>query len=330
MASEDSTCAKCCSWTISILLWGSIIFAIIMGTRDTSGTAVFAFVLLAITATIYLVAAFCSSTCEYLRNLTSGASIYGYMQTMFYTPAHLAMHVQCYHNETRYIVEKNAEGKTSTRTDTTRVDTHSSTENFYYISWRDVSGQFLLDTSGAQLNEKLAFVKLNLTVHMEFAGDGTKDDYEKQREWFKSRNRLDVYQDYNERTELAGFKDYTLVRVTDYNPSFFGMGWYALFTVLTLVEFYKLYVNMFCISQRFAVTKVVSSRRDINAPEYIAQYVPMVPCIVYLGQTRIYDAVPVMPAMVPPPPVGSVQVPMVPGMMAPPDAGTEPSMPLIQ
>lgn len=60
-------------------------------------------------------------------------------------------------------------------------------------------------------------------------------------------------------TTLSGFNKYTLVRITDYNPKMFGGGWYALFTFLTVVEFYKKYVDRYCQVQKFGVRKLVST-----------------------------------------------------------------------
>ncbi len=316
MASGEGSCVSCWHWTASVIVWGSIIFFIIARAGGSQDMATPSFVILGIGVLTYLISAFCASTCRYLMNPTSGSDIYGYMQTMFYTPAHLVMHVQCYHNETRHHTERDSQGNTHTRTETVRVNTHSATERFYYVSWRDISGQFLLDTTGAQASQKLAFVKLHLSLHLEFSNDGTREDYERQREWFKSRNRMDVYQDYSECTEMDGFNEFNLVRVSDYQPTCFGVVWYILFTFLTLVEFYKMYVDRFCVLQRFNVNKVVSSRRDLNSGQYIVEYLPMMPCIVYLGQIRKYDAIPIMPTMVAPPAVGSIQVNVgMPGQM---------------
>ena len=94
---------------------------------------------------------------------------------------------------------------------------------------------------------------------MDFANDGTRGDYEYQMRRFRWMHDRDVHQDYSEVTSLSGFNKYTLVRITDYNPKMFGSGWYALFTFLTVVEFYKQYIDRYCEVQNFKVTKLVST-----------------------------------------------------------------------
>jgi hypothetical protein len=212
------------------------------------------------------------------------------MQNMFYTPAHLEMHVQCYHFENRQITEKDAQGNTRYRTERVRVDTHHATERFYYVSWRDISGKFVLDTSGVMANEQKAFVKLHLKIDLQFSNDGTRGDYERQRDSFKWRNNRDTHQDYSEHTAMDGFVEFNLIKVSDIKPKCFGLCWYILFTFLTVAEFYKMYVDKFCIVQNFTLTKVVSSKRDLNQPEVFVEYQQLLPCIVYMGQVTSYAA----------------------------------------
>jgi hypothetical protein len=200
------------------------------------------------------------------------------------------MHVQCYHFETRTITERDAQGNTRFRTEQVRVNTHSASEKFYYQTWRDISGRFVLDTSGAQANEQKAFVKLHLKIDLQFANDGTALDYERQRESFKWRNNRDTHQEYKEERSIEGFKEFNLVKVGDLKPKCFGLAFYILFMFLTVVEFYKVYVDKFCIDQEFTITKVVSSKGDLNRPELFATYQTLLPCIVYLGAIKTYDA----------------------------------------
>lgn len=290
MASGESTPRVIWGWFVTINLWVSIIVLIAAG--GSGGLGYFIFSVL-----IYIVSESLASTCCYLYNPTNGGDIYGYMQKMFYTPIHIEMHVQCYHMETRYINERDAQGNMRTRTETVRVNTHSASERFYYISWRDISGRFVLDTSGAMANQKLAYVKLHLNLGLDFAPDGTQLDYERQRESFKWRNDRDTNMDYSEHKIMDGFIEHNLVRVSDYNPPYFGLMWYILAMCLTVVEFYKWYVDKFCIPQDFLIKKVCSSKMDLNNPQNVVQYQALFPCIIYLGQTRMYDQVCVMPQM---------------------------------
>ena len=115
------------------------------------------------------------------------------MQRMFYTPAEIEMKVQCYHyrdNTTRVV---DAEGNTTVRTNQDKVNTHSASQKFCYFTWRDISGQFLLDTSDQIYDPRKAFVKLYLDLKIKFAKDGTKEDYEYQVRSFKCQHMRDAH-----------------------------------------------------------------------------------------------------------------------------------------
>ena len=317
MASGEHPCVVVWNWIASFLIWSAVLFLLYVIIAKPGGDMInVAYVFLGIASLAYFISAFCASTCCYLMNPTNGSDIYGYMQSMFYTPVHKVMSVQCYHYETRHHTERDSNGNNHTRTETVRVNTHSASERFYYISWRDISGRFVLDTSGAMVNQKLAFVKLHLALDMIFAQDGTQQDYERQRELFKARNRWDTHQDYSESLAMDGYNEFNLVRVSDYKPACFNMGWYFIFTLLLAVEFYKMYVDKFCIVQNFMVAKVVSSRRDLNSSQVITEYIPLMPCIVYMGEVRQFAEIPKMvPMTAPPTESAQIQVNMPSGVV---------------
>ena len=94
---------------------------------------------------------------------------------------------------------------------------------------------------------------------------------------------------------MDGYNTYNLVRVSDAEPKYLGFVWFLIATLLTCAEFYKLYLDSFCISQKFKVIKVVSSKQDINNPQYIQNYLPMAPSIVYMKNVTQYDGAMVLP-----------------------------------
>ena len=206
------------------------------------------------------------------------------MAQLFRTPAYLTMKVSCYHYD--YDLRREEGDKIAH----TRVETHRASEPFSYISWRDISGNYVLDTSRAMMNQNQAFVKLNLTMDLQFAQDGTLYDYENQKQILISRNRYDSYQDYTESIVMDGFNEHTLVRVSDFDPPLFGWRWYTFFTLLTFAELYKMYMNLYCVSQSFRIVKVVSSRKDLQAGESIPQeYKDFVPRIEFMGDVRTFQ-----------------------------------------
>ena len=277
------------SLTITIGLWLSIAFMAIFMIFNPSDSATFAIIVTVIVYLVYFITALLAPTFRYFLNTTNGADIYGYMQSIFYTPANLVFNMQCWHNETTHREERDENGQLHMVTSTHRVNTHSATQNFQYQSWRDISGKFLLDTSGAMRNQRRAFVRVHLGLRMEFAKDGTKDDYENQKVIFINKNQYDSYHDYSESTTMENFKEYNFVRVSDYEPKYFGCWWYFLFSLVGVVELYKSYVEDFCIEQHIEIIKVVSTRSNLNV---VAEYNPMLPGIVYMGEARIFDSPP--------------------------------------
>ena len=288
MASGDHPCCTFMYWFLSVLVWGSIGFFIFGcvagGDLITWGGVTFGVMML-----IYFIVEFCSSSCSYLSNQRESADIYEYMKTLFYTPLHKIMHIQCYHYETHHYTDRDSNGNVTHRTEQVRVNTHFASEHYYYISWRDVSGKFDLDYSGASANQERPFVKLHLGLNMSPVNDGTIEDFQYQMNSFISRNNWDTHYDFSEHYEMAGYLEHNLIRVSDHKPACFSVGWFVLFTFLTMVEFYKLYMDKFCIVQEFTIVKAVSSRRDLNAPDYISQYSAQIPCIVLYGKVTTYD-----------------------------------------
>lgn len=297
---EDKKVFKIWCWIVTALVWLSIlnlVYSIITDDEDkmksrsamTYFGGLYAF---------YLITEGISSTCCYLLHPTSGGTIYSYMEKLFSTPAYHVFYVKCYHFQTKTVQVRDAQGNMTFKTEQEKVYTHEASEKFYYTSWRDISGRFVLDTSGAMQNTEKAFVKLHLKLDLQCAKDGTQDDLERQKRSFYWRNNKDTHQEQHEADELEGFLEYNLVRVTDFNPKFFGLLWYIISMVLTVCEFYKTYVDKFCIEQNYTITKVVSSKDNINKPELLVQYQQFLPCIIYMGQTKMYDIQFVAPTLV--------------------------------
>lgn len=320
MASGDSTFRNFCYWFTTLLAWGSIAFiGIAHGVPLDKNARTVSIIVLSICLLIYYITQFCSSSCSYLCNRSESASIYNYMEKMFYTPMYKRMHIQCYHYETRTSTYRDSNGNTQIRTQQVRVNTYSCYENYYYRSWRDISGRFDLDLSGGMEQQERAFVKLRLKLFMRLAEDGTATDFEYQKSSFIIRNHRDMFYDFSETLVLDGHKEHILVKVTDYDPPCFNSFWFILFTLLTFAEFYKLHMDKYTIVQNFDIVKIVSSRFDLNAPQYVQEYITLTPCIIYMGQSHQYNGPMVLPPDAltpPPPPPANAQIGQVPGMPA--------------
>eukprot|EP00831_Metopus_contortus_P084578 TRINITY_DN9638_c0_g1_i5.p1 TRINITY_DN9638_c0_g1~~TRINITY_DN9638_c0_g1_i5.p1 ORF type:complete len:175 (+),score=31.32 TRINITY_DN9638_c0_g1_i5:80-604(+) len=125
------------------------------------------------------------------------------------------------------------------------------------------------------------------------ASDVYKRQYQRrvhgQKNDFIIRNKFDDHQDVTESKEIPGLNEFSLVRITDEKPCMIGLGYYWLFAIIGMAEFYKLYVNSFCIEQCFTIKKIVSSRQNLSAPENKGIYQEQVPVIMYRQKTRRFD-----------------------------------------
>lgn len=289
-------CEQIFGWLLTFGLWVSLILCYSsLKDNDTVLTKKMAIVS-GVVGFLYIVFEFVSSTFSYLGHLTTVGDIYSYMQKMFYTPVDILMSVECYHFRTEYYTEKDKDGKTVEKTREVRVTTHCASEHVFYRSWRDISGSFILDTSEAMQKEEKTYMKLHLSLDVQYASDGTEQDYINQRESFKARNRRDTYQDYSECKNMNDYNEFMLVQVTDYLPSYFGVWWFVLSIFLSFAELYKLYINKFCGEQEFSLVKLISSRSDLNSPQTFAPYAQRIPTIFHRGNSKVYDGQTVQPA----------------------------------
>jgi len=195
--------------------------------------------------------------------------IHDYMLNLFKARPELTFHLTCYHNETIHHRKEDKDGKVTVSTETKRVNTWHERKNFMFVSSRDISGLFRLNSEAINENPGKYFVKLHLKLDVKRSGDGTENDYTMQRDYFFNTNRWrDQYMETSESTSLSGFNAYNLVAVGGEIPTYVNFGFYVLFTLLTVVELYKIYVNSFCISQNYTIVKEISSKRNLNANEF--------------------------------------------------------------
>jgi len=89
-------------------------------------------------------------------------------------------------------------------------------------------------------------------------------DYQYYKEQFWKRNRFrDVYMDFNEKRKVNGLVHHNLIKISQHEPCFISFGWFMIFTLLTVCEFYKLYINTFFIYQEFKIRKRENERKSI-------------------------------------------------------------------
>ena len=91
-----------------------------------------------------LIEACCSTTMTYANNTKKAREVWEYIQQLKQTPPVVAMHVECYHYETRTrTVSYRSGGQTHYRTETyqKKVTTHKETECYRMDQWIDTSSE---------------------------------------------------------------------------------------------------------------------------------------------------------------------------------------------
>ncbi len=148
----------------------------------------------------------------------------------------------------------------------------------YHFS-RDVSGPFVLECDPNAIRNKY-FIKLQLFQNIVFADSLTVSEYLRQKTAFINMNRiLDTHFDFSENRYIPGVVEYNLVKITEEEPACVNFGLFFLLTVLTFVEFYKIYMNYFSLSQEFTIKKVISTSYDLNLGEFLTKYQPAIPVL---------------------------------------------------
>jgi len=290
--SKKTSCARSCRrvWSVIvlILLWTSIIFTIIVGTsrdQDMIGLPVGFLVFFYIT---YAIISCCSPTCSYLFNKHKSDTIHDYMKTIFSNPPKITWNIECYHYEYRTHHHRKSDGTIETRHETHKIVTHRESEDFLYYSWRDISGLFLLDSHKVFRAPNKVYIKLELEKDIQLADDITRLDYQKQKDNFYYRNRWrDTHVDLSEVRHIHGFNQFNMVRISNYHPRCINKWMYLFFVfVIPLAELYKMYVDQFCVEQDYTIKKVLSSRFNLNQPQYAEPYQNFVPALVIFDQPK--------------------------------------------
>ena len=254
-------------WIFQILVWIAILLVVFFLVTDNKAKklmiVVFGFLYF-----IYLILEFCSATSKYLCNKSSTEGIYEKMGNYFRTPPEIKFYCECYHYEIRTYTKTNIYGKTETYTKKEKVVSYTEDYFLPYYSERDVSGLFYLNCDKINVKKK-HFIKLKLREEINFADSLSYMDYVYEKDYFWRRNRFrDVYFDFKEERIIPGMVHHNLIKMTDDEPCSVNFLLFFFFTILTFSEFYKLYVNSFCVYQKFKIRKIVSTRYDLNQPVY--------------------------------------------------------------
>ena len=229
-----------------------------------------AFIIFIIAYIAYLIAEFYSTSFSYLYHKKGNIMMYQKMKELFCGHPIIKFNCVCYHFETYTVYYTDSNGNSRTRTETRRVNTHYDSFIVPYYSVRDISGPFVLDIAKGLLKKK-DYVKLKLILIIDWADAISLSDYENYKSDFIERNKnYDKYMDFTEERTLPGFNTYNLVLINEKELCTIHVIWYFLLTILTLVQYYKWYIESKCIHQSFKIVKLVSTRYNlIEKEEYI-------------------------------------------------------------
>ncbi len=156
--------------------------------------------------------------------------------------------------------------------------------------WRDVSGSFILNTEGFSRDPNKVMVKLHIEFDMEFANDGTVTDFDAQKNYFINRNRYrDTHYEFTQTNRLRGYDEYNLVNIGEEATGSINTCMLVLPTLLCVNEFYKSYVDSFCIHQEYKILKIVSTRTNLNVQENFNPYMDRIPRIIVMNNTITFN-----------------------------------------
>ncbi len=287
--SKGTNCLTCFCWFFQITTWIGIILIIIGALVDKEKYSTPALTFFGISYIIYIIAEFCSPMCSYLMNKKDNQGMYKKMRKLFITPPIINFHAECYHYVTHTKTRRDSEGKVHKYTERRKVISRVDSFNLPYYSVKDVSGLFLLNLELAQAKSK-AFIQLDLNKEINFADTISYSDYIQTKNLFWQRNRYyDVHMTFRENRFIPGMDKHNLINISDYEPSFVGIGWFVLCVLFTFGQCYKNYIDSLSIYQKFTIRKLISTRYNLLEPQYIQQYQPLMPALNLVTQQYYYQ-----------------------------------------
>lgn len=291
LSSEEKSsdqCISCWGWTSQIAVWISVII-LIAGFFIDDALEVCCGIFF-ICYLIYIITQFCSPTFKYLCNLHFGNSMYNKMKILFSNYPEIKFHCECYHYEKRRIVTRDKDGRETVTYRDEKCVSYIDNYILPYYSCKDVSGLFFLNISEAQAKQKF-FIKLRLGLEVNFADAISYYDYNYQKEAFWQRNRFrDIYFDFHETRTLKDFKKYNLVQIGEGIPPYVGKCYFALSVFFLYSEFYRRYIDRFCVKQHFKIRKIVSTRYNLLDQQYFDMYQQLTPALNLVLNNFTYTA----------------------------------------
>lgn len=247
------------SWLFQILVWFFLAGIIRNYSLDASNASKLAFLILfLIFYVVYLIFEFLSKEAKFLRTKKSDKDIFQKMGTYYKTFPAFEITCECFHYESATAQPGSYHKRVS----------YKEVFKFPYYSERDVSGLLILDCDSENIKDKY-YVQLELIEELNFADSISYMDYEEAKKKFIEKNKnKDNSFNYFETKYIPGLEKENLIRITDKEPCSANFKCFVFFTIILLGEFYKLFFNHLCILQTYKIRKIISTRYDLNQPEY--------------------------------------------------------------
>lgn len=284
---EDSKCLFYLQWFLQFYFWFHLCIIIVICIIGPNPAVLFP--LCALLFTVYfnwLLLAFWlqNEVYLYLRNKSKSNSINEYMEKLFYSAPQFTIETESYHNKHL----NRGKGRRRRKI----IITNRNKENFRYCSWLDISGLFELNEEN--LSNK-PYIKLELALQFDFNEEMTSYDYKNLKENIIKRNeKKDDYLHYTESLNFfeGGYEKFNLISVGKKEPFGLNLCLYILFSIIPLVQFYKIYFNSQCSTKLFTIKKVVSSRYNLNLPELRSKYADDIPRFNFYNDETIFNKSP--------------------------------------
>ena len=116
-------------------------------------------------------------------------------------------------------------------------------------------------------------------------------DYEFYKKNFCIKEKpTDSFVNYLEsRTILSGSDLQYFVKIGNKDPCTVNCCFYFLSIIFAVCQFYKIYINSFCVFQSYTIRKIVSTRYDLSKPEYDKKYASLVPSLNLITKQYFYE-----------------------------------------
>ena len=252
-------------WIIQICLWILILSIIILTPIDHSMLYLYIALLFLWLYFCFEMSAFanihgCCSKKYDCPNIT----VYEKLKQIFKYPPRITWTIKCYHYETTN------DSDDQINKNNAKVITFEASETMKFYSFRDISGNLKINFRELGVN-RYGFFDLILNPNIDFCDDLTLKDYENQKnEFINAHKNKDKEYEINEIRDIPGLKELYNLKIIEGSPDCAA---FFLATCVSFAELYNYYIGYYPIHNNnakvnYEFKKIISTREDLNNPEY--------------------------------------------------------------